>query len=317
MGKKIRHHYVPQAYLRQFCDQGKIWLYKKGEKTPPKKVSIRDVGLRKYYYSQQLSDGARDDDLFEELFSKYEARWPPLVKKILNYEDINDSIELIREFIALQRVRVPASRDVIEQVEAHRLKFLLNKLDAQGDIYPKPVGYEDIVSMIEFSINKEFSLHSMPRLINSIYKLFDHVSVAILKNKSELPFLTSDNPVVWFDPSVKEEYLRPYHWKPDGNVIFFFPISPRFLIMGDNSNREQFIKSGILEGVIESCDVVEHINRKICQFAYKAVYASDDSQASMINEYYSIYPAVEEKEIHLEEGHIIIYSYIFMDNSSK
>lgn len=72
---KKRHHFVPIAYLRYFCDDGgKLRVYIKDN---PKKMihqSPESVAFHKYYYSQPLQDGGRDNNTLEDVFSSVEGR---------------------------------------------------------------------------------------------------------------------------------------------------------------------------------------------------------------------------------------------------
>jgi len=49
---KKRHHYVPKAYLRSFCDDtGKLLVYRKDEPSRAIALSAENAALQKYYYS--------------------------------------------------------------------------------------------------------------------------------------------------------------------------------------------------------------------------------------------------------------------------
>jgi len=141
MNKK-RHHYVPKAYLKSFCDErGRVGVYRKDDPRNPNWQSPDNVGFRRYYYSQTI-DGRRDNGL-EELFSRYESGWPSLVDRLRRGDDVNDddSLALLYNFMTLQRVRVPAFRDIVENVQADFIKSKLRAMDAVGKLPPKsPTG---------------------------------------------------------------------------------------------------------------------------------------------------------------------------------
>ena len=107
---KKRHHYVPKAYLKAFCDeQKKIRVYLKDHPDKVIHQSPNNVGFHKYYYSQPIPEGGKDHDSLEGFFSEIESSWPRIVERIRRREDVNDSLEVIFNFIALQRVRVPVT----------------------------------------------------------------------------------------------------------------------------------------------------------------------------------------------------------------
>jgi len=129
---KKRHHYVPKTYLKFFCDeQNKIRIYLKDDLSKSIHQSPDKAGFHKYYYSQPLSEGGKDHKTIENLFSELEAKWPPIVKRLGRRENINDNLEDIFAFIALQRVRVPASRDACEAMLAEMVKVTTRLLDAR------------------------------------------------------------------------------------------------------------------------------------------------------------------------------------------
>ena len=51
-------------------------------------------------------------------FQSIEDKWPGIVDRIHRRENVNDSLEEIFQFMALQRARVPASRDATERIHA-------------------------------------------------------------------------------------------------------------------------------------------------------------------------------------------------------
>jgi hypothetical protein len=94
------------------------------------------------------------------------------------------------------------------------------------------------------------------------------IGIGVLHNKTAVPFLTSDNPVVWFDPSISEIDLKPYVLKPDGQIALLFPVSPSLLIYGLTSILERFVAEGIGQADLSDAGFVEMINRQVCRFGY-------------------------------------------------
>jgi hypothetical protein len=168
MNKK-HHHYVPKAYLKFFCnEQGKVRVYLKDD--PDKLIyqSPDATGFHKYYYSQPLSEGGKDHNTLENLFSELEAKWPPIVEQLGQRENVNSNLKDIFAFIALQRVRVPASRDACEAMLAEIVKVKARLLDATGKLPAKPEGFEDILNHVEVAINPHQSIHAIVDMIRGI-----------------------------------------------------------------------------------------------------------------------------------------------------
>lgn len=209
----------------------------------------------------------------EDCFSKIEDKWPGIVDRLHRRESVNDSLLDIFQFIILQRTRVPASRDAAERIDAERVLALARRLDVAGELPSKPEGFEDILDHVEVSINPHQSIHAMVPMMRGIGQVFDRVGFGASHNKSEIPFLTSDNPVIWFDPSVKDSDLQPYVLQPDGPIVLLFPVSPSLIIYGDSPMRDQFASEGLGVADLSDTGLVEAINRQVCRFGYQTIYA--------------------------------------------
>lgn len=318
MNKK-RQHYVPKAYLRSFCDdQGRLRVYRKDAPQKPICQSPDNVGFHKYYYSQPLPDGGRDNRL-EDLFSKLEGQWPPLVDWLRRGDDINDpdSLGVLLDFIALQRARVPAARDAVETARAEEVMSTLRVMDAKGVLPPKPPGHEDILNRVEVAIDPHQSLLAMKNLVDGIDRLFDEIGLGALHNKTDIPFLTSDNPVIWFDPSVPEVEMRPYVWRPGGQVVLLFPIAPDCMVYGHSSMRGQFASHGFGYGDLSDPKSAETINRQICRFAYDAVFAQQVGQESLIRDHVDVSPVLQTCRMPGAQGEALFFSYGFGPRKRK
>ena len=132
MAKK-RHHYIPKAYLKSFCDDaGQILVYRKDDPLNPFHTSPHNTAFHKYYYTQPKPNGEKDHNALEDCFSTIEDKWPKIVDRLHRREDVNDSLDDIIIFISLQRVRVPATRDTIERIYAERVMLAARRLDEAG-----------------------------------------------------------------------------------------------------------------------------------------------------------------------------------------
>ena len=311
MNKK-RHHYIPKSYLKFFCDDaGQVHVYRKDDPCKAIQQSPDNTGFHKYYYSQPRPDGEKDHNALEDCFSEIEDKWPWIVDQLHRRENVNDSLEAIFQFMALQRARVPASRDATEKIDAEGIKAVARVLDAAGKLPPKPVGFEDMLDHTEIAIDPHQSIYGMVSVIQGIAQVFDRIGICAMHNKTDVPFLTSDNPVIWFDPSVQDSDLRPYVLQPDGPVVFLFPVSPSLIIYGDSSRKEQFSSEGL--GITDLSDVglVEAINRQVCRFGYQAIFAQETGQERLIREHAELSPVVHFDRVVSGKGEGIAFQMIF------
>jgi hypothetical protein len=315
---KKRHHYVPKAYMKFFCDDtGTLLVYRKEDPSKAIPLSPDNTAFHKYYYSQPTPEGGTDHNALEDFFSKVEDKWRGIVDRLHQQEDVNDSLEDIFQFMALQRVRVPASRDVIEKIEGERTKAVVRRLDAGGELPPKPDGFEDILDYLEAPINPHLSIHAMPQMVQEIGQIFSWIGIGVLHNKTTIPFLTSDNPVVWFDPSVQESDLQPYVLKPGGPIVLLFPVSPSLVIYGHTSILEQFVSEGLGVADLSDAGVVEMINRQVCRFGYQAIFAQKGGQERLIQEHAALSPTIRFNRILTEKGEVILFDMVFGKRERK
>src|SRR5579863_4649650 len=87
--EKKRHHFVPVCYLNGYIGgDGKVFAYRKDEPNSPLHVRPREIAFERYYYSQPLPDGGRDNNTIENFFSTIESTWPRLVERMAQRQNI-------------------------------------------------------------------------------------------------------------------------------------------------------------------------------------------------------------------------------------
>jgi hypothetical protein len=314
-----RHHYVPKAYLQFFCDaDGKVHIHLKDDLARQIHQSPDNFAFHKYYYSQPLPGGGRDHDALENFFSQLEAEWPPLVKRLQRREAVDDDLDTVFQFVGLQRARVPAARDASERMAAAQLKADLLTLDAMGKLPPKPVEHPDILDSVEFSIDPHHSIHSMPARLRAMGDVLDRVGLGVLHNKTSTPFLTSDNPVVYFDPRMGEEELRPYTLdRVGGTAVLCFPITPDLMLYGHSCKRDAFKRSGLRHGDLVKREMVDMMNRMTARFAYRAVFASAPGFESLVRCFAQKSPIVESTIVQKDGGTLVRHDSVFGPRQPK
>ncbi len=316
MNKK-RHHFIPKAYLKAFCDEdGRVFVYRKDD--PHKIIHLNpdNTGFHKYYYSLPLPEGGKNNNALENLFSEIEAKWPPIVERLLQCKDVNDSKEDIFVFVALQSVRVPAARDAIEGFLSAIVKAVARILDEQGQLVPKAAGSENIVDKLEVAIDPLQSLAAMPSLLEGFLRILDKMGFVVLHNATDTPFLSSDNPLIWFDPSIPEAKIRPYNCRPDGLIRLLFPVAPNLMIFGETCLRDKFARNGFEHLPIKR-KLVREWNRYICRFSYKTVFAQKRGQEALIQKHADISPILVGIETPSKDGKYVLGEFVFGKRKQK
>lgn len=157
----------------------------------------------------------------------------------------------------------------------------------------------------------------MISVVQGIGQVFDRIGLGVLHNKTEIPFLTSDNPVIWFDPSVKDSDLKPYVLRPDGPIVLLFPVSPSLVIYGDSPMRDQFVSEGLGVADLSDTGLVEAINRQVCRFGYQAIFSQKAGQERLIQEHAVLSPTISFDRIVTEKGEIIPFQMVFGKRERK
>lgn len=291
---KKKHHYVPVTYLRRFTNaDGILFAYRKD--APDKVLLARpeNVGFQNYYYSQPLPEGGQNNNALEDFFSTIETRWPALCSKLSAGDRIikADMIDL-HMFIALQRARVPAARDVVERALAHDVMKQLLAMEEAGQLPPPPKEFPNLLDQVEVSIDPHQSIHAMTVHMRALGPLLDSIGYEILHNETGLSFITSDNPVAYFDPTVSEKAMVPYGIKPAGPCELIFPITPTVTLHGHPSLRDRFVRRGPRHTATRSEEVVRRINRISARFAYREIFAADRQHDALVRAYAETSPTV-------------------------
>jgi Protein of unknown function (DUF4238) len=292
---KKRHHYVPKTYLEGFTDnQGFLWIGRKDDPGKPLKLKPENTAFSKYYYSQTLDNGDRDNRM-EDFFGSIEAQWPALRSKLVQSEQVTPTDSgLLWQMLGSQRVRVPAARDMMEECLAHEVMIALRQLDEAAELPPYPEDAPDIVDQMRIAIDPQKSIEGMGQMMRAFKWLIGRVGFEIVHNATNSNFVTSDNPVSIFDFSVPEKVMRPYVIAPDCQTIeLLYPVNCRTLIRGRSALAQRHSVKGPKHVRLKDESEVRRINRLTAKFAYKLLIASNAAHSGLLRAYADVSPVLE------------------------
>lgn len=281
-----RHHYVPVTYLKRFTDvKGQILVMRKDDPDRPFRQRPEAVGFERYYYSQVHEDGTRDDSRFEEIFSTVESHWSAIVEALARRAPMfREAPDLITS-IALMRVRGPAFRDAVELHLAHLVRGAMEAAATNGLLPPPPlpIALDDLI----VSIDPHRSLMAMVGGLDHLAALLRRLHFDVLHNATAVPFLTSDNPVVFFDAALPRMHIQPY---PDADACrrfeLLFPLTPTTLLRG----RLRPVRQDIGHRTITDPVIVKRANALVARFAYRFVFASAPGQEALVERHAALSP---------------------------
>jgi len=218
---KKRHHYVPQFYLAGFLDPQRpssLWVYEKGTgrvfPSTPRKIAVES-----HYYSFTGPDGNKDSNMLENLPSEIEGAAARGTAKILAGEPLSDEDRSnFAVFLGFLLVRVPNFQQLTESMVAGFAKMYSRRLASNPEWfrrsiekYEKATGDDvgnDLEGLREFalrgeydiSVNRDFNLRFI-LLGERLAPILHQMTWTFLRATDDYKFLTSDNPLVYYDPT--------------------------------------------------------------------------------------------------------------------
>ena len=109
------HHYIPRFYLRSFGINERISVWEKQSDQIRMNQNPARVAASRGFYTFQNSDGMKSGGL-EEMLANLEGRTQSAIRGIDRFEaEIpSESKEVLADFIAVQHVRTPKQRKIVE-----------------------------------------------------------------------------------------------------------------------------------------------------------------------------------------------------------
>lgn len=315
-----KHHYVPQAYLRAFADsRERLYSYRKDDPAKPHHLNVRNVAAENYYYAQPTPDGGRDVSL-ERAFGEVENHWPEIVRRLADGQQLSPHlIDLFYQFLGLMRVRGPATRDALELQLAEQVRALGRVMERNGDLPPKPAGLEEALSFenLSVSIDPHMSIHGMPSVLCAFGQILSVIGFSIVRNGTSVPFLTSDNPVLYFDPTVPEARMRPYAVENGPIVELLFPLSPNLMLVGRSEWANPISHQVLAHITWNDQSDVERANRLVVRFGYHAVFASNRMHDELIARWAAESPVTRTVSVPTPDGELTITQTCFGPRPKK
>ena len=214
----VRHHYVPQGFLRGFAVEGDasrgfVWVYDKNADRAPRKKSVRSIAWAPAYYAQEREDGSTDLDTLETgLATTIDNQIPLILQAIkpkvghkINLSDTDKAA--LAFFVGLSLTRVPSFRDGMNDFHTRVAQITLSH---QMDKDP------ELAEVVEkYGIKAEakpwVSLRPMVQLADAIAAsaLGKHWQFFVAPPSVSL--VTSDNPVFFSGGAAGLAQVGPAH----------------------------------------------------------------------------------------------------------
>lgn len=298
------NHYVPQLYLKHFTSSdGKVCCYRTLVSRPSipewKRCHVAGIGYQSHLYTRALAD--HDTDEIEQWLNKeFESPAEKSISKAVQDERLEkEDYRLLIRFLVAQMVRTPAyflrSRSRwYEFVKKEFGKIPERISDSRVEKEsPQPFGdfgNDPLLSYFPLSLSTEplpdekgvkfktrisvgrgmwqFVMRHM--LTNTLTRMERH-RWTILSAESDLPWFTSDDPVVCLNFRGQANYDFKGSWHVPKSTIFM-PLSPRHLLFTEVGNNS------FQRGDLLNRDVAATLRRMIAEHAHRYVFSHNEDR---------------------------------------
>ena len=261
MPQNKRQHYVPRFYLKRFSPDGKsinIWNLRSKQKIVS--ASLRDQCYKDYFYGKQL-------DVEKGLgINEY------LTANILEFVDKRCNLPppLSLEHLAI----------ILYVISQHgRTKYAADEADEMHDqvmkqLYRQPMQSKGI-DIDQFNITSEDALLFNLGIVVQCYPLLLDLAYKLLLNKTDVEFVTSDNPVVLYNQLFSFRKFGSNSGLAQKGLQIFLPISPKSaLVFYDRNVYTVGKRHGLTVDIELARDVYELNTLQMCS-ALNCVYFQD------------------------------------------
>ena len=242
VNKTIKQHYVPQFYLKNFSNLNKKTYHincfdKITKENYQSKVS--NVGMGKNFYSYE-------DDDFEDYFHEFESKTSKIINSLVKnkkYKILNskENRMALSSFLLIQFTRTNEVREILMELEEKIQDFIKDKPESDDILAIKDYFEEDI---------KKRHIGIIQDNHDELKFKFYNRKWILIENKTNIEFLTSDNPIARYNPYGSRGFDSPY-------LHIFFPLSPKIcLCLLDPYNYSDFLK----KKNFSSDEVIHNIN---------------------------------------------------------
>lgn len=222
--KKKNQHYIPKFYLKQFSVENnlkEISLFNTINNIYIKRAPIKTQGSKNFYYGV---DGALENEL-SEIEGLLAATLKGISENLIIPPKDSEMYISLLAFISITHLRNPISIEGKKKsFQAVREKII--ELSPETDI-------DKLIPNVSHDKALELSFG----MVADIIQMLSDLDVKILINKTNIPFITSDNPIVKYNQFLEE---RKWHGSKTGfglvGLQIFVPLNQSItLVFFDSS----------------------------------------------------------------------------------
>ncbi len=267
----IRHHFLPQVYLRKFASPKQkrlLWEFDKADgvfrESTPKKS-----GYGEHFYTFTDARGRRDNETLEKKFHDIENRIPKLYEALRNEESppSDDTAVAFVLFAASMFIRVPGYVGMVGAAETEKMRVDFERLRDDPEFIARVESagiHRKALDHARVEADRNYVLLKAIRELNVPAVPFALMSWQFLKAPAGIYFITGDHPVVHCNPEIEHALFQiPLQ---DRSIEVTFPLSRTVCAFGKWSGQQGWYRS------VDS-EAVRIVNRRHLQAAGRYIYS--------------------------------------------
>ena len=216
--KKKNQHYVPRMYLRNFAlgEKKAIHLFNVPSKTPVSNAPLKSQCSAPYFYGKDL--------VIENAFERLEGEVAKIIRNMIKSNTVpkprtRESADLLN-FVLSQYGRTKHAADVQNDLVDKFAKWMLEKNGkfTKDELDLVKIGLVDSPGM------------AVRNAAQSVLLAMD-LKMKLLVNRTDFEFITSDNPVVFYNQCYERSNLIVGTGLACKGIQIFLPLSPTHLLV--------------------------------------------------------------------------------------
>ncbi len=297
-----KQHIIPQHYIKGFSKErddpkistGNKIIYFHNVKTEKRhKSAIKNISYGNYFYGKDefykvnnLNDENSDEDSLgckslEDVLNRFETQHNDLLDHIIDYKNLALTLEEMYSlyyFLILLKIRTKSARE-------HAVKSTKTICESVGQMY---LDRNDHHMTLELKQHQIVGTHAefMQTLLGSIDEnlhLIVDLSAVLLMNDTETNFITSDNPVIFYN------YIAPNYPKYKittalacSGFMMFCPITEKLSILLYDKDLYHVHKHSQTTVQVKEKSDIDSINKLQVLNCNEEIYCYDESEIDYI-----------------------------------
>ena len=246
---KKQQHLIPQCYLKSFVDSEpppnvpdnkyhpSVWLLDKSLKNSPNRKAPKNILWKSYFYNLKQDD--LEQPYVEDFLSKVEGRYSQLLDIVDNQGHLGEEDQFILALFI----------DTLYRRTENQLNYWGETIEKLENIYrqvDRSINGNEKYSDEYFADSSEIPKKMIVDASGTIANLVLKIGFNLLKNESEIPFFTSDTPVLYnfiqidelLNQNIPGDWTYPGIGKNEKEFFCFCPLTPKVAFISS-----PFIKS--------------------------------------------------------------------------